>query len=177
MFGNHWCRIILTSAAGVTQAVQPLHPMQEREVWTKCERQLRKDYLRLMVGVLNRTLSHMWGNWNLLIFLLRDVSLTLMYMASFTVLVVLCTSVPTCPHWCVEQWCRYGHRWEKVPKGVPWAPLLRSLQIPICTPHCNSVCHTHTYRLLLKLPLNPLVLLYKIPYGSDLNLFSIQLRL
>ena len=52
-------------------------------------------YLRWRAGVLDRTSSQMWDNWNLPIFLLRDGSLTLMYMVSLTVLVMLCDSLPT----------------------------------------------------------------------------------
>ena len=42
----------------------------------------------------SRTSSHRWGKWNLPMFLLRGGSLTLMSMASFMALVVLCTYLP-----------------------------------------------------------------------------------
>ena len=53
-----------------------------------------RDYLRWKSGVLNRASSHMWDNWNLPMLLLRNGSLTLMYMASLMVLVMY-MSLPT----------------------------------------------------------------------------------
>ena len=53
------------------------------------------SYLRWRTWVLNRTSSHMLDNWNFPVFLLRDGPLTLMYMASIMVLVMLCASLPT----------------------------------------------------------------------------------
>ena len=57
--------------------------------------QLPGCYLQQRSGVLSRNSFHMWHNQNLPMFLLRDQSLTLMYMAVFIVLVILCTSLPT----------------------------------------------------------------------------------
>ena len=51
--------------------------------------------LRWRTWVSWRTSSQMLGSWNLPIFLLRDGSLTLMYMATLMVLVILCISIPT----------------------------------------------------------------------------------
>ena len=58
-------------------------------------RNLSEGYLKWREGVLNRTSSHMWDNWNLSMFLLRDGSLTLKYIAPLIVLVMLGTSLPT----------------------------------------------------------------------------------
>ena len=59
-----------------------------------------------------RTLSQMWGSWNLAMFLSRDGSLTLIYMTSLMVLVILCTSLPNMEKLStLMQW----------PEVLPWA--------------------------------------------------------
>ena len=62
---------------------------------THCRVVADGHYLRWKAGVPCRTSSHMWGTWNLPIFLLRDGSLTLMNIVSLMVLVMLCASLPT----------------------------------------------------------------------------------
>ena len=52
-------------------------------------------YLRWKSVVSCRTSSQMWGSWNLPTFLLMDGSSTLMNIASFKVLVMLCAFLPT----------------------------------------------------------------------------------
>ena len=49
---------------------------------------------KLEVWVLNKTSSHMWDNWYFPMFLPRDGSLTLIYMASLITLVMLWDSLP-----------------------------------------------------------------------------------
>ena len=51
--------------------------------------------MRWRAGVSYRTSSQMWGSWNLPMFLLRDRSFTLMYMASLMLLASMCASLPT----------------------------------------------------------------------------------
>ena len=52
-------------------------------------------YLSFSSGLLYRTSSHMWGRWYLPRFLFRDGLLTLMYKASFMVLMRFWSSLPT----------------------------------------------------------------------------------
>ena len=93
--------------------------------------------------VLSRTSSHIWGKWNSPMFLLTDGSLSLMYMASLMVLVMLCASLLTMEnviHTCVMT-CG-------VSKIVDRERGQRSLQTPLCIPHHTLVCHPCTCRLL-----------------------------
>ena len=53
------------------------------------------NYFNFSSEVLNRTSSHTCGRWYLPTFLLRDGSLTLMYRASFIVLIWFKSSLPT----------------------------------------------------------------------------------
>ena len=52
-------------------------------------------YFNLSSGLLHRTSSHIWGRWYLPIFLFRDGLLTLMYKASFMVLMRFWSYLPT----------------------------------------------------------------------------------
>ena len=52
-------------------------------------------YFSLSSGLLHRTSSHMWGRWYLPMFLFRDGLLTLVYRASFMVLMRFWSSLPT----------------------------------------------------------------------------------
>ena len=57
----------------------------------------------------------MWDNWYCPKFLLRDGSLTLMYMTSLMFPVRFCDSLPTvekCPYWYGNQWC-----WQVINEG------------------------------------------------------------
>ena len=79
-------------------------------------------YLRWNAGVSCRTSSQIWGRWNLLRFLLRYGSLTLMNIASLMILAVLCTSLPTmekCAHWCTVLKCCHVCIWGRGPWDVP----------------------------------------------------------
>ena len=63
----------------------------------------------LIPGVLNRTLSHIWLNWNLPIFLFRVGLFTLMKMDSLINLVKSCPSLPMMLKlswvvWCPASW-------------------------------------------------------------------------
>ena len=49
--------------------------------------------------VLNRTSSHVWDSWNLTVFLLRDGSLSLIYIAFLMVVAMLCNSLSTLVGW------------------------------------------------------------------------------
>ena len=62
--------------------------------WAHCRRGfLVLDYLRCSEGMPCNNLSHMWSNWYFPRFLLRDWSLTWMYIASFMFLVTPCDSL------------------------------------------------------------------------------------
>ena len=52
-------------------------------------------HFSLSSGLLHRTSSHMWGRWYLPMFLFRDGLLTLIYRASFMVLMRFWSSLPT----------------------------------------------------------------------------------
>ena len=52
-------------------------------------------YFSFSSGQLHRTSSHMWGRWYLPMFLFRDGLLTLIYKASFMVLMRFWSSLPT----------------------------------------------------------------------------------
>ena len=52
-------------------------------------------YFSLSSGLLHRTSSHIWDRWYLPMFLFRDGLLTLMYRASFMVLIRFWSSLPT----------------------------------------------------------------------------------
>ena len=52
-------------------------------------------YFNFSSGLLHRTSSHMWGRWYLPMFLFRDGLLTLIYKASFMVLMRFWSSLPT----------------------------------------------------------------------------------
>ena len=74
---THCCEIL-------TQAMSPLHPCLPEGLWVICRGQLElwKGLLVMDVRVLNRMSSYMWNNWNVPMLLLRNRSLTLMYMTS-----------------------------------------------------------------------------------------------
>ena len=55
----------------------------------------REIYLRLRLGMLNMTLSLIWGSRYLPMFLLKDRSLTLINMAFLMVLMMVCDFLPT----------------------------------------------------------------------------------
>ena len=62
----------------------PLYRLiSKRILYNRSQRQwptrVLKGLLEVEFEVLNRTSSHMWDNWNFLMFLLREGSLTLMY--------------------------------------------------------------------------------------------------
>ena len=79
-----------------TSCVVPSPLCGRGRCWPIVVWQLRvRCFLRWGPGVFSRTSWYMWGSWNLPIHLLRNGSLTLMYMVSFMALVLLCTSLPT----------------------------------------------------------------------------------
>ena len=118
---------ILTSAVGCRHKLCMPYLLCIRRVWAKFGGQLDEGgryILRWRIGVLSRTSSHMWGDWNLQMFLLMDGSLALMYMVSLMILVMLCASLPTMEKLSTMIYnlcCLHGKRLGKSPWSVPWA--------------------------------------------------------
>ena len=144
------------------QAVNPC-PSGWCGPWTVGNWSWGRDYLRWRSWVLNRTSSNMWPNWNLPMLILRNRSLTLMYMASVMVLVMLSVSLSTMEKLStlvtlavVLTWSSWG----RGPCDVTWAFPQCSLQIPHVILITLPICNTYTCVLLhssvmLSCPLGP----------------------
>ena len=119
------------------------------------------DYFSLSPGLSHSIWSHTSGSWYLLRFLFKDVSLALMYMASFMCLVVPWVSLWTmlkqsgltgCP---VERVCRWmGRR----PWDTPWIYHQRLPVSPMYSTGHLMVGHLYWYMTLLFVTLESLSL-------------------
>ena len=109
------------------------------------------NYFNFSSEVLNRTSFQTCGRWYLPTFLLRDGSLTLMYRASFIVLIRFKSSLPTMLKLLIVTLWPMMLLWSYMGEGVsdvPWTfpqKFLRTLQ---CIPHHNPPCHNGIYRWL-----------------------------
>ena len=109
------------------------------------------NYFNFCSEVLNRTSSQTCGRWYLPTFLLRDGSLTLMYRASFIVLIWFKSSLPKMLKLLMVTLWPVMLPWSYMGEGVsdvPWTfhqKFLRTLQY---IPYHDPPCHTDICRWL-----------------------------
>ena len=111
---------------------------------------MRVDFI-LSSEVLNRTSSHMCGRCYLPMFLFRDGLLTLMYNASFIVLMRFWFSPPLWWNfllWWYELWCYRGHVLGKGPPGVLWTSPQMPLRTAMHSPLHSTQSHLYLYTTL-----------------------------
>ena len=135
-----WCRTILTRVVGVMHAVWPLSPAWHKgELLAHCGGgQLRRCYLRWGAGMFSKTTSKMWGSCNLTLFLLRDRSMILIYLASLMVLVMSCTSLPSMEKWSKLMQCLEMLPWSEMGEGTIRCSFILSLKVCADSPMYSS---------------------------------------
>ena len=106
----------------------------------------RVNYFNLSSGVLNRTSSHTCGRWYLPMFLLRDGSLTLMYRASFIILIRFWSSLPTMLKLFMVILRPVMLKWSNIGEGAFRCSLNLYPKVLQCTLHHTPPCHIGIYR-------------------------------
>ena len=106
-------------------------------------------YFNLSSGLLHRTSSHIWGRWYLPMFLFRDGLLTLMYRASFMVLMRFWSSLPTILKFSVVTLWPDMLEWSYIEEGAIWFSLNLSANVladlPIYSSSHSTLSHLYLY--------------------------------